>query len=100
MKWNIAVELRVSAATDPDEFEVALGGFMDALVAIGAEDPAVGASLADRVATIEFVVDADDLIRARAISQEVWDAMIAKATVPPDVELVAESTRRAELVSA
>jgi hypothetical protein len=32
MKWNIAVELRVSEATDPDDFETALDGLADALV--------------------------------------------------------------------
>lgn len=95
MKWQIRLEVRLHG--QPDDVEAVLDGAMERLVDAAIEDPAVGAVLEAGTVEIEFVVDAEALEdahqRARAILAEALE-------LPPHSELVGESTRRAELVSA
>ncbi|HEY5246580.1 MAG TPA: hypothetical protein VIJ60_12995 [Acidimicrobiales bacterium] len=95
MKWQILLEVRLHG--EAGDIEALLDSTMEHLVDAGIEDPSVGAALEVGTVEIEFVVEADALEdahqRARGI---IADAL----ALPPDSELVGESTRRAELVPA
>ncbi len=95
MKWQILIEVRLHE--DADDIEALLDSTMEHLVDAAIEDPSVGAALEVGTVEIEFVVDGDTLEDAHQRAQ----GIIAKAlALPPDSELVGESTRRAELVPA
>lgn len=93
MKWHILLEVRLPG--EPADVEALLDNVMEHLVDAGIEDPAVGASLQAGTVEIEFVVDGGVLEEAHQRARHI----LAEALkLPPNSELVGESTRRAELV--
>lgn len=95
MKWHILLEVRLRG--EPDDVEAVLDSVMEHLVDAGIEDPAVGATLQVGAVEIEFIVDGEDLEEAHQRARRVLaDAL----ELPPESELVGESTRRAEPVPA
>jgi len=95
MKWQIRLEVRLHG--QPDDVEAVLDGVMEHLVDAGIEDPAVGGALETGTVEIEFVVDGEALEDAH---QRVRGILAEALDLPPNSELVGESTRRAEPVSA
>lgn len=95
MKWQILLEVRLHG--EPDDVEVLLDNVMGHLVDAGIEDPAVGAAVGTGAVEIEFVVEGDALEDAHQRARGVIEKALA---LPPNSELVGESTRKAELVLA
>ncbi|MGH9106359.1 MAG: hypothetical protein ACRDZX_11090 [Acidimicrobiales bacterium] len=95
MKWHILLEVRLQG--EPEDVEAVLDNLMEHLVDAGIEDPAVGASLQMGTVEIEFVVDGAVLEEAHRRSRNI---LAGALMLPPNSELVGESTRRVEFVPA
>ncbi len=95
MRWQILLEVQLHG--DAADVEALLDSAMEHLVDAGIEDPSVGAALDAGTVEIEFVVDGETLDDAHDRARTIIAEALA---LPPESELVGESTRRANLVPA